>query len=481
MDIGIDEGSGRRGSTSGRVLDERYQMIRLLGHGGMGVVYLAETLGDRAPVVIKMIRPQLRDDPDIVARFERESRRLGELRHPNIVEYLNAGEDRGTPYLAMEWIDGELLSDALRRRRRFGYPEFAPIAGQILSAVRHAHARGVLIRDIKLANIMLCRREDYGNYVKILDFGLAKAILDDTSITGSAVLGTAGYLAPEVLQGRTPDLRADVYALGVLFYTMLAGRMPFEGPAPGVVLKRTLHDPPPPLAARVTDLAIPPGLIELIHRCLDKDPDRRPRDADALGEALCDIVPLVDFKLPRIPRSPTSTGFRSTVHASSTPPSGASLPTRKVTAASFTRWNGMQLGAVLGLVVLVLAVLGSSAFLSSDRADRVARELVHRPALESVMLTDFTERVRGAAVRDRSIVPVVLTAPAKSSLRKTKHQSRHRARARAASRARSRHTLGKPRGLKATTKRRARSQSVFLGQARPGRNKPARPLGLLPM
>ncbi len=290
-------------------------MHRLIGRGGVGLVYLAENNETGEEVVLKLLSPDWSRKPEAVRRFEREAERLGSVKHPNIVRLLDQGYDAGRAYLVMEHLDGELLSDYIGQQHALDLHTFVPIAAQVLKGIGHAHSRGVMLRDIKPANIMLCRRKGRTNFVKILDFGLAKLIRDEQPVTEEHVLGTAGYLAPEVIEGNDDlDLRVDVFSLGALFYFMLSGRLPFEGSESATVFYKTIHDDPTPLHEVLpTDHALPEGLIHLVHRCLSKDRTQRPDDANEVVEHLIDVVPASLFRLPRIREVPESSTVSSTV------------------------------------------------------------------------------------------------------------------------------------------------------------------------
>jgi len=290
----------------GQVFGDKYTVRRLIGRGGVGLVYLAEDTQTHEELVLKLLSPDWSRKPEAVRRFEREAERLGGVRHPNIVRLLDQGHDSGRAYLAMEYLEGELLSDFIHDRKHLDLGTFVPIAAQILKGIGHAHSRGVMLRDIKPANIMLCERKGRANFVKILDFGLAKLIRDERPVTEEHVLGTAGYLAPEVIQGsRDVDLRVDVFSLGALFYFMLSGRLPFEGSENATVFYKTIHDDPTALHEVLpTDHEIPEGLIALVHQCMSKDPADRPDDANAIVEQLIDVVPASLFRLPKIVRTP---------------------------------------------------------------------------------------------------------------------------------------------------------------------------------
>ncbi len=302
----------------GRVFGGKYTIERLIGRGGVGLVYLAQQEAQPRQVVLKLLAPDWIQDPEAVARFEREAKRLGGLRHPNIVRMHDYGHQDDRAYLVMEYLQGALLSEYVATERRLALEQFVPIAAQVLKGIGHAHSRELMVRDVKPANIMLCARKGRANFVKILDFGLAKLLKDEQPVTEEHVLGTVGYLAPEVIKGDGVDLRVDVYALGVLFYYMLAGRVPFNEEDNAAVFYKTVNEAPPPLADVLpAGHDVPDGLLALIHRCLEKDPNARPRDANAIVEDLIDVVPASMFRLPRleqpplVPAEPTA-GFGNT-------------------------------------------------------------------------------------------------------------------------------------------------------------------------
>jgi eukaryotic-like serine/threonine-protein kinase len=284
----------------GHALAGKYVIKRLIGRGGVGLVYLADQLDVDREVVVKVLSPNWADDDEALARFEREARRLSGLKHPNIVTMLDFGKEGRRAYLVMEYLQGEPLSAYVERQGRLTLEEFVPIAAQILKGIGHTHSREMMVRDIKPANIMLCIRKGRANFVKILDFGLAKLTRGEQAITEEHVMGTVGYLSPEQIRGDEIDLRVDVYALGVLFYYMLSGHLPFEGDNNATVFYKTINEPP----RRLTELLpeghdIPAGLVDLIHGCLEKDRDDRPANADEIVEGLIDVVPAAMFRLPR--------------------------------------------------------------------------------------------------------------------------------------------------------------------------------------
>jgi len=266
----------------GDTLAGRYEIEQQIGKGGMGIVYLASQRALNRKVVVKVLARGLNDNEEAIQRFEREALGLSQLQHPNTVTIYDFGRDRDLAYIVMEYVEGQTLSQAMRRRDGgLGFEEFASAATQIVDALGEAHARGIIHRDIKPSNIMLTERHGNANFVKVLDFGLAKLMHDAAEVTKKQnLVGSVAFLAPEQILGLEFDQRADVYALGVLFYYLLSGQKPFRGEDDISVLYQHIHKHPTPL----TEL-LPPGhdipieIIDLVHLCLSKEPEERPVDA----------------------------------------------------------------------------------------------------------------------------------------------------------------------------------------------------------
>ena len=277
----------------------RYTIVRLIARGGVGLVYLARQAVSNAAVVVKVLAGNLIGDAETTARFDREAQRLRGIQHPNIVAMVDYGHADGSAYLVMEYLEGELLSAYATRKGPLALAEFTPIAAQILKAIGYAHTQGLMHRDLKPSNIMLCSRKGRANFVKILDFGMAKLIEGERDITSEQIVGTANYLSPEQIRGEAIDARVDVYAIGVLFYALLAGRLPFNADNNAALLYKHVHEPPPPLADSLpAGHDIPPELVALVHRCLTKEVARRPSDANVVVAELAACVPGELFHLP---------------------------------------------------------------------------------------------------------------------------------------------------------------------------------------
>lgn len=258
-----------------------YEFDRELGRGGMGVVYLARELALDRLVALKVLPPHLAAVPTIRERFLREARTAAQLSHPNIVPIYRADEVDGFAYFAMACIEGENLAERVRDRGPLPVAEVVRILREAAWALAYAHARGVVHRDIKAANIMVER----GTVRTVVtDFGIAREA-DAPSITSSGeVVGTLSYMSPEQANGQPLDGRSDLYALGVVGFYALSGRLPFEETVPAALLL-SLTTRPAPSLGDVTQ-AVPAPVVEVIDRCLRKSPDDRYPTGEALAEAL---------------------------------------------------------------------------------------------------------------------------------------------------------------------------------------------------
>lgn len=283
----------------GRVFDRKYEIKEQVGRGGIGLVYRAVQSGLNRDVVIKFLKQENAQDVSTTQRFSREAQALSLLNHSNIVGVYDFGQEDDISYIVMEYIDGISLDGLLKQMGHIPLDIFAPIARQILDAVGEAHRLGIIHRDLKPSNVMLTSRKGYPYFVKVLDFGLVKLLSEESDLTGQhKLVGTIAYLSPEQILGSEADQRVDVYALGVLFYHMLAGQKPFKG-RDMTVLYQHIHQEPTPLQEQLPANAhIPPALINLIHRCLSKDPNERPENANAL---LAELGQAVDSSLLAFP------------------------------------------------------------------------------------------------------------------------------------------------------------------------------------
>jgi serine/threonine protein kinase len=268
-----------------------FQVIARLGSGGMGSVFLAEHARNGKRVAIKMIHADLARSNEVKERFMREARAVNQIGNEHIVEIFDDGvAEGGEPFLVMEYIHGRTLAEVISEQGALPVPRGLHIAAQLADALAAAHGVAIVHRDLKPDNVMLTTRHGDADFVKILDFGLAKMLAETNSTNLTAhgvVLGTPHFMAPEVCESRKLiDHRADIYSLGVLMFLMMTGRLPFDAPSIGGVMIKQVTEPPP--APRGINPAIPPSVEQIILRCLAKPADVRFQSMAELREALLD-------------------------------------------------------------------------------------------------------------------------------------------------------------------------------------------------
>ena len=282
-----------------------YEIAAEVGGGGMGLVYRARDTRLNRTVAIKVLADDIASDRNACLRFEREARIVASLNHPRVCQLFDVGHHEGSPYLLMEFIDGESLGQRLGRGP-LPRDQLLRFGAQIAEALDAAHRRGIIHRDLKPGNIMLAR-----DGVKVLDFGIAKILEPDTEPDGAAELpltregafvGTPHYIAPEVLEGRPVDCRADIFSFGAVLYEMASGRRAFDANSRAAIMVAVLKRDPDP----IPDL--PPQIDRVVRRCLAKDPEDRWQTARDLADEL---------------RWMSTSGSQSELHRPPTPPSRA--------------------------------------------------------------------------------------------------------------------------------------------------------------
>src|SRR6185503_13578274 len=273
-----------------------YKIVRKIGEGGMGAVWLAEHTRLERRAAIKLLHASFSARPDVVARFFNEARAATKVPDPGIVQVFDFGEHTdGTAYIAMEFLDGEGLDKRLHRMGKLPVVDALRIMRQVASTLGVAHAHGVVHRDLKPGNIFLVRDPEVsgGERAKVLDFGIAKLIDDEargkshTSV--GAIMGTPAYMSPEQGRGeRAVGPRSDVYALGCVLFELISGVAPFSGVGYGDVLAKHIYEPAPDLSSRLPEVSA--ELDALIRRCLAKDPDLRFATGSELAAALGELL-----------------------------------------------------------------------------------------------------------------------------------------------------------------------------------------------
>lgn len=280
----------------GTVLAGRYQILRVLGTGGMGSVYEGKHTTTGKRVAIKVLAPHLSKDLKLVARFRREAMAASRIEHENCVQVDDFGEDgAGTFYIAMELIDGRGLGDELRAGGPMPPARVARIGVQLLKGLDAAHVGGVLHRDLKPQNLMLSQKPGRPDMVKVVDFGIAKITTnepgDQVALTvPGTIFGTPEYMSPEQARGETLDARSDLYSASVVLWHMLLGRSPFRGTSVRDTLLKVFAEEAPSPTAERPGLVLPPGFEEVLRKGLAKNKDQRWPDAASYAAALARFV-----------------------------------------------------------------------------------------------------------------------------------------------------------------------------------------------
>ncbi len=284
----------------GRKLGAHYQIKSVLGTGGMGVVYLAyHELMDRE-VAIKMLRAQFLNDTLSVKRFQQEAKAASRLKHPNVVTTYDFGVTAtGQPYMVMDRLKGRSLAQEIKEKGQISVERCIHIFSQACDALDHAHRQGVIHRDLKPGNIMLEETEDNQDFVKVVDFGVAKLIPinnvseeSQTLTQAGEVCGSPVYMSPEQCLGQSLDARADIYSMGVVLYETLTGKLPLLGKNMVETMSKHLNETPPPFHEVRPDLYIPERVEQVVMRALSKDPYQRPQTMAELAQDL-------QFSIPR--------------------------------------------------------------------------------------------------------------------------------------------------------------------------------------
>lgn len=276
--------------STARVFAGRYEVERMIARGGMGEVYLCTDRDLNRPVALKLLRGGVdaEDGGRFKERFRLEARTLATLNHPNIVTLYEYGETEDSQlFLALEYIEGPRFTD-LVRKGPMNPDRVVSLTMQVCRALRFAHRRGVVHRDLKPSNLLVRIDEDGEEQIKVVDFGLVKFVEDDQALTRAGlILGSPHCMAPEQIRGlKAVDHRADIYAVGVLMFRALAGVWPFHGETSTATMIAHINQAPPRFAEISPDAAVAPGLEDIIRQCLEKDPDARFADVNALMAAL---------------------------------------------------------------------------------------------------------------------------------------------------------------------------------------------------
>jgi serine/threonine-protein kinase len=385
------------GDLLGHVVADRYRVIKKMGEGGMGVVYLAEHITIEKKIALKVLLHEYARKQDLKERFLQEARAAAKIGHENIVDITDFGDTPdGSVFFAMEFLGGVDLSHLIRKHGPMVWTRAKPILLQICRALGAAHAKGIIHRDMKPENIYLIEREGRSDFVKVLDFGIAKMNVDDreSRLTRTGMIfGTPEYMSPEQAQGNKPDHRVDIYAVGVIMYEMLTGQVPFKADTfMGILTKHIFEQPIPPSQVK-PGAHIPAEVEQLVMKALAKERGERFQSMAEMAAAIAQASgrmtrPTGDVAVT--PRIVTTTSTGSTAM----PALDAGAPVRQVGTITDVgvgeeiysgRRNLIIAGVVIGL--LVVGGVGAFLFLRDRPDDRPAAENKPDAAVKAIVKT----------------------------------------------------------------------------------------------
>ena len=380
-----------------RVLGERYRLVRHLARGGMAEVYVAEDQLLNRTVAVKVLFPELAHDDAFVERFRREARAVASLNHHNIVSVYDFGEDDGSWFIVMEYVEGRNLRDIINSEGKMDPGRTAALGAEVAAALAAAHAQGIIHRDVKPANVLISA--DAGT-VKVADFGIARAAGTRQGLTmPGTVLGTATYLSPEQAQGAEVDFRTDVYSLGMVLYELLAGKPPFTGDSPVAVAYQQLSQTAPPPSTHNAD--VPPALDAIVMRAMSKNPDERQATAEEIREELLAIDRAVgDPDATAFIAPPPPAEATAVIAAGSTsvlPPVAPPVTRRPAGPVPDDVYRRRRAGVIAGLALAALAIIALLVLLSGgdDGGTVAVPDVVGRTQAEATrILTDADLEVR---------------------------------------------------------------------------------------
>ena len=338
-------------------LGERYQVEARIGAGGMAEVFRGFDSVLSRTVAIKVLLPHFARDTSFVHRFRREAQAAARLNQPNIVGVYDTGEDDGTQYIVMEFIEGRTLAEFMSTGRRPTPVQAAEIAQKICAAIAAAHAQGVIHRDIKPGNVMITR----DGTVKVMDFGIARMLGPETAPQTSAVLGTASYLSPEQAQGGPVDARTDIYSLGAVFYELLTGRPPFMGDSSVAVAYKQVNETPALPSSVSSD--VPARVDAVVMKALSKNPSNRYQSAEEFSADLARVI--AGQEVEATPLMPAMVGDATQVISRPSSHTAVLPPTEEPEGSGRKVW----LGVLIGLLLFALLAGGGYLLVTSLTAD----------------------------------------------------------------------------------------------------------------
>lgn len=409
----------------GKRLDGRYSIESLVGVGGMANVYRGTDLKTGNQIAVKVLKDEFLDNEELVRRFKNESKAISILSHPNIVKVYDVSVTDKLQYIVMEYVDGITLKEYLKQRGgALTWKETVHFATQILSALQHAHSKGIIHRDVKPQNIMLLA----DGSIKMMDFGIARFSRAQSQTVSDKAIGSVHYISPEQAKGERTDARTDIYSVGVMLYEMLSGRLPFDGDGAVSIAIMQISEKPKPLAEIAPQT--PAGLRQITEKAMEKDPDKRYQSAQEMLAAIEEFKrnPSIQFayeyrsaednperNINRVVSNTKSSPKSTSIHTGDARRVGTSNPGRSKSAQKKKRASkgfsllpiffGMAVAFVIGAAILIYLIFtNSSNLLFSNRADVQVISFVGMTK-DEFLATDYNNLLRAEFPEEYSSEP----------------------------------------------------------------------------